>query len=182
MYAHQYVSKRQYSQFIFHLVINWLIFCSISYPFPLNMYTIKSVRIYETGYVSNFDIFYIWQSTAPVPDIVRNGSSYCFVSYCFFCLSKRERAPKPLLGCQNWVTSMGGCQNLVPGWYSQCRGPAWSVICRWFEYNNVFFFVSYYKVAKIKLLYSLVSRSTNAVLANGFRNQLLKQALTFINM
>ena len=28
-----------------------------------------------------------------------------------FGLSKRKQAPKPLLGCQNWVTSTGGCQN-----------------------------------------------------------------------
>ena len=27
----------------------------------------------------------------------------------------KKRAPKPLLGCQNWVTSTGGRHNLVPG-------------------------------------------------------------------
>ena len=65
--------------------------------------------------------------------VVSNGSSYWFISYwwIYFCLvfEKRKRVPKPLLGCQNWVTSTGGCQNLVPGWHSQRRGPAWSVIC-----------------------------------------------------
>ena len=28
---------------------------------------------------------------------------------------------KLLLRCQNWVTSTGGCRNLVPGWHSQSR-------------------------------------------------------------
>ena len=41
----------------------------------------------------------------------------------------KERVQKPFLGCQNWVTAMGGFQKLVPGWHSQRRGPAWSVIC-----------------------------------------------------
>ena len=38
----------------------------------------------------------------------------------YFCLvfQNWKRAPKPLLGCQNWVTSTGGCQHLVPGWPS----------------------------------------------------------------
>ena len=35
---------------------------------------------------------------------------------------------KPLLGCQNWVTSMAGCQNLVPGSHLQRQGPASSFI------------------------------------------------------
>ena len=30
-------------------------------------------------------------------------------------LAYKKRAQKPLLGGQNWVTSTGGCQNLVPG-------------------------------------------------------------------
>ena len=42
---------------------------------------------------------------------------------------KRNRAPKPHLGCQNWVTSTGGCQNLVTGRHSQRRGPVWSGTC-----------------------------------------------------
>ena len=29
--------------------------------------------------------------------------------------SKTERAPKPLIGCQNWVTSTGGRHNLLHG-------------------------------------------------------------------
>ena len=46
---------------------------------------------------------------------------FCFIlmNLFLFGLSKRKRAPKPLLGCQNWVTSTGGCQSLVPGWHSQ---------------------------------------------------------------
>ena len=40
----------------------------------------------------------------------------------------KKRAPKPLLGCQNWVTSKGGCQNLVPGWHSQRRRRGMSYI------------------------------------------------------
>ena len=64
--------------------------------------------------------------------VVGNGSSYWFVSYgwIYFCLvfQKRKRAPKPLLWCQSLDTSTGGCQNLVPGWHSQRRGPACSVI------------------------------------------------------
>ena len=67
--------------------------------------------------------------------VFENGSSYCFVSYwwIYFCLvfEKRKRVPKPLLGCQNF-TSTGGCQNLVPGWHFQRRGPAWSVIVHYF--------------------------------------------------
>ena len=49
---------------------------------------------------------------------------FCFIlmNLFLFGLSKTERAPKPLLGCQNWDTSMGGCQNLVPGWHTHRRG------------------------------------------------------------
>ena len=48
---------------------------------------------------------------------------------------------KPLLGCQNWITSTGGCQNLVPGWHSQRRGPAWSVMYSYQPAHNFYFFV-----------------------------------------
>ena len=40
----------------------------------------------------------------------------------------KKRAPKPLLGCQNWITSMDGCQKLVPGWHSQRRSGG-GVVC-----------------------------------------------------
>ena len=42
--------------------------------------------------------------------------------------SYKKRAPKPLLGRQNWVTSTGGCHNLVPGLTTERRPPAWSAI------------------------------------------------------
>ena len=58
--------------------------------------------------------------------VVGNGSSYCFVSYDEFIFAwsvkKRKRAPKPLLGCQNW-TSTGWCQNLMLRGHSQQGGP-----------------------------------------------------------
>ena len=52
-----------------------------------------------------------------------NGLSYCFVSYwwIYFCFSKTETGAKTLIGCQNWVTLTGWCQNLVPRWHLQCR-------------------------------------------------------------
>ena len=55
----------------------------------------------------------------------------CFILMNLFCLvfERRKWVPKPLLGCQNLVTSTGGCQNLFPGWHLQRRGPAWSVMC-----------------------------------------------------
>ena len=40
----------------------------------------------------------------------------------------KKREPKPLLGCQNWVTLMGGCQKLVPGWQWHRRGPACHIL------------------------------------------------------
>ena len=33
----------------------------------------------------------------------------------FLVSQKRKRPPKPLLGCQNWVTKLGGRHNLVSG-------------------------------------------------------------------
>ena len=48
----------------------------------------------------------------------------------------KKQAPKPLLGCQNWVISMGGCK---PN--SQRRGPAWSVICRQVNYFTAEFHI-----------------------------------------
>ena len=50
---------------------------------------------------------------------------FCFIlvprlliNIIFFGLMKKV-APKPLLGCQNWVTSMGGRQKIVPGRHSK---------------------------------------------------------------
>ena len=42
--------------------------------------------------------------------------------------SYKKRAPKPLLGRQNCVTSTVGRHNFVPGLHWYRRGPAWSVI------------------------------------------------------
>ena len=40
------------------------------------------------------------------------------------------------------ITSMGGCQKLVPNWHSQRRGPVWSVICpMWAEIIFCIFFL-----------------------------------------
>ena len=112
--------------------------------------------------------------------VVGNGSSNCFVSYwwIYFCLvfQKRKRVPKTLLVCQNCVTTTGGCQNLVPGWHSQRRGQAWSVIlcplrkckflwrgekCRHFMKRN------YIRIHKEKNLKSVLIISLKA-LANMF--------------
>ena len=41
----------------------------------------------------------------------------------------KKRAPKPLLGRHNWVTSTGGRNNLLPWLTTERRPSAWSAIC-----------------------------------------------------
>ena len=58
---------------------------------------------------------------------------------------KRKRAPKPLLGRQNWVTSTVARHTLVPGLTTESRPQAWSAICitymQSFCFTNISLFV-----------------------------------------
>ena len=47
---------------------------------------------------------------------------FIMIIYFWLVLQKPKRAPKPLLGRQNCVTSTGGRHNLVPGLNSYRRG------------------------------------------------------------
>ena len=67
-----------------------------------------------------------------------------------FGLSKTETGAKtaPRVPKRGYFDG-GGCQNLVPEWNSQRRGPAWSVICS-FIGLSCFFVMKNYIISKIK--------------------------------
>ena len=57
----------------------------------------------------------------PTKEIIRGGKvwnktvTWTISSTFFWSYTKLKRTPKPLLGCQNWVTKADGRHNLVPG-------------------------------------------------------------------
>ena len=109
----------------------------IFYVYTYFFSSVLGLGLYNIWYARSGFGARFWKTKKIIRGIVWNQSwwkwfklLFGFILIIYFCLVLQipKRAPKPLLGRQNCVTSTGGRHNLVPGLHSYRWGPAWCVI------------------------------------------------------